>query len=55
MGQYLQPNNQLEVKEHQKFFEIRNKMTNIPNNFSRKNYIKCLCGQTENIEQVFQQ
>ena len=53
MAQYLLPNNQLEVKEQQKFFEIRNKMTNIPNNFSRKNDNKCLCGQIENMEHVY--
>ena len=40
MAQYLQPNNQLEVKEQRKIFEIRNRMTNIPNNFSRKRDLK---------------
>ena len=40
MAQYLLPNNQLEVKEQQIFFEIRNKMTNITNNFVRKNTAK---------------
>ena len=53
MAQYLQPNNQLEVKEQRKIFEIRNRMTNIPNNFSRKNDVKCLCGQTEDMEHVY--
>ena len=53
MAQYLLPNNQLEVKEQRKCFEIRNKMTNIPNIFSRKNDLKCLCGQPENMEHVY--
>ena len=53
MAQYLLPNNQLEVKEQRKCFEIRNKMTNIPNIFSRKNDLKCLCGQPENMEHIF--
>ena len=53
MAQYLQPNNQLEVKEQMKIFEIRNRMTNIPNNFSRKNDVKCHCGQPENMEHVY--
>ena len=28
-------------------------MTNIPNKFSRKNEVKCLCGQTENMEHIY--
>ena len=53
MAQYLLPNDQLEIKEQRKIFEMRNKMTNIPNNFSSKSEIKCLCGQIEQMEHIY--
>ena len=56
MSQYLQPNNELEISEQKKIFEIRNKMTNIPANFSgsNKNKIKCVCQEFENMEHIYQ-
>ena len=53
MAQYLLPNDQLEVKEQRKIFEMRNKMTNIPDNFSTKSEIKCICGKIEKMEHIY--
>ena len=55
MSQYLLPNNELEIKDQKKIFEIRNKMTDIPENFSTKNKkeAKCLCGNNENMEHIY--
>ena len=37
-----------------KLFEIRNKMTNIPNNYqSREKKIKCCCGEDEEMEHIY--
>ena len=32
---------------------MRNKMTNIPDNFSTKSEIKCICGQIEKMEHIY--
>ena len=53
MANYLRPNCQLSVSEQKKIFEIRNKMTQIPANFSSKNEYYCICGQKENMEHVY--
>ena len=53
MAQYLLPNDQLEVKEQRKIFEMRNKMTNIPDNFSTKSEMKCICGEIERMEHIY--
>ena len=55
MSQYLQPNDTLEIEEQKKIFEIRNKMTNIPANFSgtNRNERKCVCEEPENMEHIY--
>ena len=55
MSEYLKPNNLLEISDQRKIFEIRNKMTNIPANFSSKseNETKCVCGKIENMEHIY--
>ena len=53
MSQYLQPNNVLEISEQKKIFEVRNKMTIIPANFSGSKENKCVCLQKENMEHIY--
>ena len=55
MSQYFLPNNQLEIEEQKKVFELRNKMTNIPINYSKQNQnkIKCICGEYETMEHIY--
>ena len=54
MAEYLQPYSKISVIEKRKLFEIRNKMTNIPNNYkSRNQKIKCWCGEDEEIEHIY--
>ena len=40
MSQYLLPNNQLNIEEQKKVFELRNRMTNIPENYPKQNQRK---------------
>ena len=55
MSQYLQPNDKLDINEQKKIFEIRNRMTNIPANYSgtKQNVTKCICGKLENMEHIY--
>ena len=55
MSQYLQPNNELDINEKKKIFEIRNRMTNIPANYpgTKQNITKCNCGKLENMEHIY--
>ena len=55
MSQYLQANDTLEIEEQKKIFEIRNKMTNIPANFSgtNRNERKCVCEEPENMAHIY--
>ena len=51
MADYLQPTCELDNKEKQKLFEIRNDMTNIPSNFGNQNV--CPCGEVENMVHIY--
>ena len=55
MEEYLLPENRtLSIIEKQKLFEMKNKMTNIPSNFSKSNMkYECYCGNEENMKQIF--
>ena len=55
MSEYLLPTNKnLTIDEKRRLFGIRNKMTDIPSNFSRgEKEIKCQCGQKEDMEHVY--
>ena len=55
MSEYLLPTYQkLSIEERRKLFSIRNKMINIPANFSKSNSeVKCVCGQTENMTHLY--
>ena len=44
MADYLQPYSKISITEKQKIFEMRNKMTKIPNNYLKEEKkIKCVC------------
>ena len=55
MADYLLPYDKgLSISEKQEIFQIRNRMTNIPANFSSdKEKFKCVCGQPENMVHVY--
>ena len=56
MAEYLLPNNSNLTIEHKRYiFEMRNRMTPIPNNFSssKETVSKCVCGQSENMEHIY--
>ena len=55
MSQYLLPNNHLNIEEQKKIFEFRNRMTNIPDNYSKQNQNKkkCICGEQESMEHIY--
>ena len=46
MAEYLLPENKLlSIEEKQRLFQVKNRMTKIPSNFSKTNMIiKCYCG-----------
>ena len=52
MSEFLLPfNSKLNINEKRKLFEIRNRMTSIPNNFGKEE--KCVCGKMENISHIY--
>ena len=55
MSEYLLPTTKkLSISEKRKMFAIRNKMIDIPSNFSSSSEkIECLCGEIENMEHVY--
>ena len=54
LADYLQPYNKLSIEEKRKIFELRNKMTQIPNNFLNKGQkVKCICGEDEEMSHVY--
>jgi len=56
MADYLLPNSSgLTIGEKQEIFAIRNRMTNIPENFKTKMEVnKCVCGQTEQMAHIYE-
>ena len=56
MADYLLPNSSgLTIGEKQEIFAIRNRMTNIPENFKSKMEVnKCVCGQTEQMAHIYE-
>ena len=55
MSEYLLPNDELSVDEQRNIFEMRNKMSHIPSNFSseNENTYECVCGEKENMEHIY--
>ena len=56
MADYLLPTNKhLNLEEKRTLFAIRNKMVDIPNNFSNKELKeKCFCGEIEEMEHLYE-
>ena len=53
MSEYLLPNSIFSNEIKREVFAMRNKMVNIPANFSSKAEYKCQCGNEENMEHVY--
>ena len=54
MAEYLVPfNNSLPIEEKREIFAIRNRMINIPYNFSTKCEYKCECGKLEDMQHIY--
>ena len=54
MASYLLPfNNCLTIDEKRELFAIKNRMINIPYNFSSKSEHKCECGQIETMSHIY--
>ena len=54
MSEYLLPHiTELNIEEKRKLFEMKNRMTNIPNNFGIKN-VKCSCGADEVMSHIYE-
>ena len=55
MSEYLQPfNKSLTIEQKREMFAVRNRMVNIPSNFSSKKEIKCECGKTEDMVHIYE-
>ena len=52
MKEYLLPyNDRIRIEEKQKFFEIRNRMVDLPANFGNSEL--CICGNEENMSHIY--
>jgi hypothetical protein len=55
MSEYLLPTSTLTICEKQQMFAVKNRMVNIPANFSKKNIVNaCLCGQPEDMQHIYE-
>ena len=55
MSEYLQPfNKYLTIEQKREMFAVRNRMVNIPTNFSSKNETKCDCGDIEDMVHIYE-
>ena len=55
MSEYLQPFNKLlTIEQKREMFEVRNRMVNIPSNFSSNNETKCECGKIEDMVHIYE-
>ena len=55
IAEYLQPyNKQMNIEQQREMFAIRNKMVNIPANFSSKSEIKYICGEKEEMSHIYE-
>ena len=53
MADYLQPyNSKLSIEEKRRLFALRNRMTEIPSNYGKKEE-KCVCGNEENLPHIY--
>ena len=55
MANYLQPYSKISIEEKQKIFEMRNKMTQIPNNYlNGEKKVKCVCDMVEDMSHIYE-
>ena len=55
MSEYLQPfNKSLTIEQKREMFAVRNRMVDIPTNFSSKNETKCQCGEIEDMVHIYE-
>ena len=55
MAEYLQPYNyHLNIEQQREMFSVRNKMVNIPANFSSASETKCICGEKEELSHIYE-
>ena len=55
MSEYLQPfNKSLTIEQKREMFAVRNRMVDIPTNFSSKNETKCECGEIEDMVHIYE-
>ena len=55
MSEYLLPNDELDINEQRKIFELRNNMTEIKSNYvsEKENTSVCICGEKENQKHIY--
>ena len=54
MSEYLQPyNDELTIEQKREMFAVRNRMINIPANFSSECETKCICGKKEEMAHIY--
>ena len=55
MSEYLLPNDELSIDDQRNNFGIRNKMSNIPSNYSseNENTSTCVCGEREDMNHIY--
>ena len=53
MSEYLLPNDMFKIEQQRYQFSLRNRMINIPDNFSANSSEKCICGVKETMQHVF--
>ena len=53
MSEYLSPNDVLTIEQQRYIFSLRNRMLNIPANYSANSEVKCCCGVDENMQHIF--
>ena len=54
LADYLQPIHPMSIEQKQKLFAIRNRMVQIPDNFSKSELItKCFCGEIEDMKHIY--
>ena len=44
----------MNIEQQREMFSIRNKMVNIPANFSSKDETKCICGEKEDLSHIYE-
>ena len=54
MEEYLLPYNEQSIEQKCEMFAVKNRMINIPYNFSSNSEVKCVCGNLENMVHLYE-